>query len=101
MAEASLLSSKPKRQDLNKYSELNEKWYSLGIELDVAEEELNHLEKYSDPHKRLIKMFGLWLEKGENPTYEKLLRALLNMDKKDIAQSLCTDLLGKYISLNW
>ena len=99
MAEASMLSLKPKRKDLNKYSELDEKWYSLGIELDIDDEELDHLEKCSDPHKRLIKMFYLWLEKGENPTYVKLLRALLNIDKKDVAQSLCTDLLGKCI--NW
>ena len=98
MAEASILTLKPKRKDINKYSELDEKWYLLGVELDVDDEELDDLkEKYSDPHKRLLKMFGVWLEKGENPTYRKLIEALVEIDKKDIAQSICTK-LGKYIS---
>ena len=96
MAEASILSSKPKRKDINKYSELDEKWYTLGTELEIDDEELDSLEeKYSDPHKRLIKMFGVWLEKGESPTYRKLLEALVGIDKKDFAQSICTQ-LGKY-----
>ena len=98
MAETSILTLKPKRKDINKYSELDEKWYLLGVELDVDDEELDDLEeKYSDPHKRLLKMFGVWLEKGENPTYRKLIEALVEIDKKDIAQSICTK-LGKYIS---
>ena len=50
-------------------NELDEKWYSFGVELNVEDEELDNLEKHSDPHKRLIKMFSMWLEKGENPTY--------------------------------
>ena len=100
MAEALILSLKPKLKDINKYSELDDKWYSLGIELEVDDKELDYLEeKYSDPHKRLLKMFGVWLEKGENPTYRKLIEALVEIDKKDIAQSICTK-LGKYISIN-
>ena len=101
MAEASILSLKPKRKDINKYRELDNEWYSLGTELEVEDEELDELkEKYSDdPHMRLIKMFGIWLEKGESPTYRKLIEALMEIDKKDIAQSICTK-LGKYISIN-
>ena len=97
MAEASILSLKPKLKDINKYRELDDEFYSFGIELEVDDKELDNLEeKYSDPHKRLIKMFGVWLEKEENPTYTKLIKALVNIDKKDIAQSLCTD-LGMYL----
>ena len=89
------LSSKPKRKDINRYSELHEKWYSLGIELEVEDDELDNLEeKYSDPHKRLMKMFGIWLEKGKDPTYGKLIKALINIDKRNIAESICTQ-LGK------
>ena len=101
MAEALILSSKPKRKDINKYSELDEKWYTLGTELEIDDEELDELRKeYSDdPHMRLIKMFGVWLEKGENPTYRKLLEALVEIDKKDVAQSICTR-LGKYNNSN-
>ena len=97
MAEASILSSKPKRKDINRYRELDNDWYSLGTELEIDDEELDDLEeKYTDPHKRLLKMFGVWLEKGENPTYRKLVEALVEIDKKDVARSICTK-LGKYI----
>ena len=100
MAEASVLSLKPKRKDINKYRELDDEWYSLGVELEIDDDDLDELSnKYSDPHMRLIKMFGVWLEKGENPTYKKLIEALVEIDKKDIAQSICTK-LGKYISNN-
>ena len=94
MAEASidLLSTKPKRKDINKYRELDDEWYSLGTELEIDDEDLDELEeKYSDSHKRLIKTFGVWLEKGEKPTYRKLLKALVNIGKKDVAESICTE----------
>ena len=96
MAEASILSSKPRLKDINKYcDELDKKWYSLGIELEIDDKELDDLEeKYSDPHRRMIKMFGVWLDKGENPTYWKLIKALAEINKRDIAESLCTK-LGK------
>ena len=95
MAEASILPLKPKLKDINKYRELDEEWYSLGIELEIDDKELDDLEeKYSDPHRRMIKMFGVWLEKEENPTYGKLLEALVNTDKRDVAESICTK-LGK------
>ena len=97
MAEASILSLKPKRKDINRYRELDVEWYSFGTELEIEDEQLDDLEeKYSDPHKRLLKMFGVWLEKGENPTYMMLIKALVNIDKKDVAQSICTD-LGMYL----
>ena len=89
MAEVSILSTKPKRKDINKYSELDEKWFSFGVELDVKDEELDDLGKYSDPHMRLIKMFNAWLEKGENPNYRKLLKALVNID---VAESIATEI---------
>ena len=99
MAEAlQILSSKPKRKDINKYNELDEKWYSFGVELDVEDEELDNLEKHSDPHKRLIKMFSTWLENGENPTYRQLLRALVNVGKRDVAESIRTD-IGRCVTV--
>ena len=98
MAEVLILSSKPKLKDINKYRELDDKWHSLGIELELDYKELNDLEqRHSDPNRRLIDMFGVWLEKGENPTYRTLLKALVEIDKKDIAQSICTK-LGKCTS---
>ena len=99
MAEASILLLKPKCKDINKYRELDDEWYSFGTELDFEDEELQELEqKYTDPHRRMIKIFDIWLKKpGGNPNYMKLIKALVNIDKKDIAQSICID-LGK--SLN-
>ena len=97
MAEASILSSKPKLKVINKYRELDDKWYSLGYELEIEDEELDSLgEKYSDPHETLIRMFSVWLEKGENPTYRQLLEALVNISQRDVAESICTR-LGRFI----
>ena len=98
MAEAgltSILSSKPKHKTLSKYHDLHKEWYVLGVELEIDDEDLKEIEdKYSDDRMRLLKMFGVWLEKGEN--YRTLLKALVDIDKKDIAQSICTDLhVGK------
>ena len=98
MAEAdftSILLSKPKLKTLNKYHDLNKEWYFLGAELEVDDEELDKIEaEYSDDRMRMIKMFGIWLKQGENPTYRKLINALIEIDKKDIAKSICTG-LGK------
>ena len=98
MAEAdfiSILLSKPKLRTLNKYHDLSIEWYFLGAELEVDSEELNKIEKsYTNDRMRMIKSFGVWLEKGENPTYRRLIKALVDIDKKDIAQSICKD-LGK------
>ena len=93
--EALMLATKPKRKDINKYSQLDEQWYTFGTELEVDDDDLEDIEeKYSDPHRRLIKMFGVWLDKGENPTYRKLIEALVEIDKRDVAESICTR-LGK------
>ena len=92
---ASILSSKPKHKTLSKYHDLHKEWYVLGVELEIDDEDLKEIEdKYSDDRMRLLKMFGVWLKKEENPTYRTLLKALVEIDKKDIAQSICTD-LGK------
>jgi hypothetical protein len=96
MAEAVTLSPKPKLKDINRYRELDDEYYFLGIELEIDDKQLDNLEeKYSDPHKRLIKMFGMWLEKGGTPTYRKLVEAIVEIGKRDVAESMCTRLLGK------
>ena len=95
MAEASLiLSWKPKRKDINKYRELDDEWYSLGTELEIDNEKLDELgEKHKDnPHRRVIEVFGVWLDKGDAPTYRQLLKALVNIGKRDVAESICTEI---------
>ena len=92
----SILSSKPKLSALLKYHDLNEEWYLLGAILEVDSEELNRIEeKYNNDRMRMVRMFGVWLENGENPTYRKLLKALVDINKEDIAQLLCEG-LGEY-----
>ena len=94
----SILSSKPKLKILNKYRDLHKEWYFLGAELEVDDEDLNKIEdKYSNDRMRMMKVFGVWLEKGENPTHRKLLQALVDIDERDIAQSICKD-LGKCVN---
>ena len=89
----SILSSKPKLSALLKYHSLNKEWYFLGALLEVDSDELNKIEdKYNDDRMRMVKMFGVWLEKGETPTYRKLLEALVNIDKRDVAESMCTEI---------
>ena len=40
-------------------------WYILGLELEVDDEDLKEIEdKYSDDWMRMVKIFGVWLEKG-------------------------------------
>ena len=89
----SILSSKPKLSTLVKYHELSKEWYLLGAILEVDSENLNKIEdKYSENRMRMVKMFGVWLDKGETPTYRTLIKALVDIDKEDVAQSICTDL---------
>ena len=37
-----------------------------------------------------IKMFGAWLREDSNATYEKLIRALATVGKRNIASAMCT-----------
>ena len=94
MAEASKLLGRPRVQDINKYCELAEVWYYFGIQLEVNQTELdNILVKYNSDRMRMIKMFTIWLDSTkEDPTYRKLIKALMDIDKRDIAESLCKDL---------
>ena len=100
MAEAkltsdSILSTKPKLKALSKYSDLHKEWYFLGAELEVDTKDLNKIKnENSDDRMRMILMFGVWLEEGEDPNYRKLLKALINIGKGVVAESLRTE-IGK------
>ena len=87
MAEASILSSKPERKDINKYREHDE-WYSLGTELEIDDEDLDDLEDKWSPQE-ITKDVWCVVGEGGNPTYRKLLEALVKIDKKDITHSIC------------
>ena len=89
----SLLTSKPNIRDLSKYCLVLHKWYLLGIELEIDQDELEKIENnYSDDHMRMIKMFGVWLRTSNSPTYGTLIKALGDIGKRNIAESLCQQL---------
>ena len=85
----SLLTTKPSIHNLSKSCLVFHKWYLLGIELEVDQDELEKIEeKYSDNHMRMIKMFGVWLRTSNSPTYGTLIKALTNIGKRNTAESL-------------
>ena len=91
----SLVATKPNIRDLSKSCLVLHKWYLLGIELEVDQDELEKIEeKYNDDHMRMIKMFGVWLRTSSSPTYGTLIKALIDIGKKNTAESLCQQ-LGK------
>ena len=97
----SLLTIKPSIRDLSKLCSVFHKWYVLGIELEIDQEELEKLEeKYSDDHMRAIKMFGIWLRTSNDPTYHTLIKALIDIGKKNTAESLCQKLGESILYIN-
>ena len=67
------------------------KWYVLGLQLGVSADELDVIERNypRDNHMCKVKMFGTWLRMDTSATYEKLVRALVTVGKRNIAKSIC------------
>lgn len=96
-----LLSTEPKPQDLIKYHELAENWYVLGVGLGVDLDDLETIDgKCNDAQVCLAKLLRIWLKRGGsgNSTYKKLIKALMDVGKRDLAKSLCQR-IGKLICL--
>ena len=83
------LSSKPTLRELRQLPVT--KWYNLGLQLEVNQEELEKIQSKHPQNDRICqtKMFGVWLRQVENPNYEKLLKALAAIGRRDIAESMC------------
>ena len=83
------LSSKPTLRELCQLPV--SKWYNLGLQLEVNQKELEKIQSKHPQTDRICqtKMFGVWLREVENPNYEKLLKALASIGRRDIAKSLC------------
>ena len=66
-------------------------WYRLGLQLGVRVDDLDTIEgNYArDADMCKIKMFAEWLRGDTNPTYEKLVRALAAVGKRELAESIC------------
>ena len=66
-------------------------WYRLGIQLGVAEDDLDVIEKDYPRDTKLckVKMFGAWLRSDTSATHEKLIKALVAIGKTSLARQLC------------
>ena len=69
-------------------------WYGLGVQLGIPDNELDVIEQDYPRDTRMCqsKMFGAWLRNEGAPTYEKMVKALVAVDKTSLAEKLC----GKY-----
>ena len=67
-------------------------WYLLGLQLGVSADELDVIEANypRDNDMCKVKMFGAWLRMDTSATYEKLVRALVAVGKRNIAGTICT-----------
>ena len=69
-------------------------WYRLGVQLGIPDDELDVIEQNYPRDAKMCqsKMFGVWLRNETAPTYEKMVKALVAVDKTSLAEMLC----GKY-----
>ena len=83
------LSSNPTLRELRQLPVT--KWYNLGLQLEVNQEELEKIQSKHPQNDRICqtKMFGVWVREVENPNYEKLLKALAAIGRRDIAEFVC------------
>ena len=68
----------------------------MGLQLGVSEYELGTIEKNYPQEMCKVEMFRAWLKGHTNPTYEKLVRALAAIGKRNIAEFFCTAQGDKY-----
>ena len=66
-------------------------WYNLGIKLEVSDTELDIIEKNHprDTRRCICEMFKIWRKTADNPSYEKLVDALVAIGEKGQAERLC------------
>ena len=66
-------------------------WYQLGVQLGIPGHELDIIEQNYPRDAKLCrsKMFGAWLRGESAPTYEKVVKALIAVDKTSLAKMLC------------
>ena len=69
-------------------------WYRLGVQLGIPDDELDVIEQNYPRDARMcqLKMFSAWLRTESAPTYEKMVKALVAVEKTSLAEVLC----GKY-----
>ena len=64
-------------------------WYGLGLHLGVRADLLDIIRNVSKYESKLCKlMFYIWLRDDPSPTFEKLVRALAAVGKRNLAEPL-------------
>ena len=73
-------------------------WYRLGVQLGIPDHELDVIRQdyLRDTRMCQSKMFSAWLRSESPPTYEKVVKALIAVDKTSLAEMLC----GKHGTLH-
>ena len=93
------LSSKPSIRELRQLPVTN--WYNLGLQLKVREKELERIQsKYRDEKLCRTKMFGVWRREDDDPSYEKLLLALVSIGRRDLVEYICKR-KGNFLVTDW
>ena len=93
------LSFKPSIRELRQLPVTN--WYNLGLQLKVRQQELERIQsKYRDEKLCRTKMFGVWRREDDNPSYEKLLLALVSIGRRDLVESICKR-KGNFLVTDW
>ena len=69
-------------------------WYDIGQELGIEDYRLNTIKadnagKPTHSVDCATSMFSLWIQTRDEPTYEKLAKALSAMGMREIATTLC------------
>ena len=66
-------------------------WYGLGVQLGIPDHELDVIEQNYPRDAKMCqsKMFGVWLRNESAPTYEKMVKALVAVDRTSLAEVLC------------
>jgi len=65
-------------------------WYNLGLQLDLEENKLNIIEQDNRQDSKTCqrKMFSRWLSSNKNASYQNLVKALIAINKMDIAEKV-------------
>ena len=66
-------------------------WYGLGVQLGIPDHELDVIEQNYPRDAKMCqsKMFSVWLRNESAPTYVKMVKALVAVDKTSLAEVLC------------
>ena len=68
---------------------VDEEWYSLGQALGISVQELENIQKTeANAFKCKAQMFRLWLQNGPVASWEKLVTALEDINKTELATEL-------------